>query len=337
MPECDTGSAGRRPRIEFLLCGSPNDAFYSQIAFFRLSLDRLGETYRSARLVAVFGGEEQLVLPPRWERHFDRIESVYAPVESFRENRFFAAGDFRYQLLDSSADISILCDADTALVRPLPQHFLDEMKTSPAITGVVAHFPFPIKREKGDDPKEGQFYDGMPQEQAWDRLGQMILRRPIPRPLRYTLTEGLEDDRCPFYINYGFLAAPPDLLVGLHRQLEEIQPIVRRALGNHFYGQVGIALAVERAPLPWRAVPMRFNFPNDRRADRLHPEELENVVLLHYLRHTKFDRHTVFASRDSFEEFLAMQHVGSDQVFHEHVWRTTGGVYPFGGERLPTR
>ncbi len=330
MAESTLGSSEDLPRIEFLLCGSPNDAFYSQVAFFRLSLDHLGEVYRTARVVAVFGGEEDPVLPPRWERLFDRIELIYASVEAFREHRHFAASDLRFRLFDPTADISCLCDADTVLVRPLPIEFIEEMKAHPALCGVVAHYPFPISRAAHDDPEGQGLYHGMPQAQAWERMGQIVLGRPIPRPLRYTLLEGVEDDRCPFYINYGFLAGPPGLLASLDRQLQEIQPDVSRMVGNDFYGQVGIALAVERAALPWRALPMRFNFPNDRNADRLHPEELEKVVLLHYLRHTIFDRQAFFASRASFEEFLAMLLVGSDRVFQEHAQRITGGVYPVG-------
>ena len=330
MPECGPGSSGDVPRIEFLLCGSPNDAFYSQVAFFRLSLDQLGEAYRAARVVAVFGGEEDPVLPPRWERLFDRIESIHASVEAFREHGYFAASDLRYGFLDPTADISCLCDADTVLVRPLPIEFIEEMKVRPAICGVVAHYPFPISRATTDDSEGHGLFHGMPQAQAWERMGQIVLGRPMPRPLRYTLLEGVEDDRCPFYINYGFLAGPPGLLASLDRQLQEIQPDVSRMVGNEFYGQVGIALAVERAAIPWRALPMRFNFPNDRNADRLYPEELEKVVLLHYLRHTIFDRQAIFASRASFEEFLAMRLVGSDRVFQQYAQRITGGVYPMG-------
>ena len=190
----------------------------------------------------MLGGEECPALPLRGERHFDRIEVVYAPREAFREHHFFAASDLRYELLDPAADISCLCDADTVLVRPLPNAFLEEMKARPALCGVVAHYPFPISRDTRDDPEGGGLYRDMPQAQAWERLGQIALGRPIRRSLRYTLLEGVEDDRCPFYINYGFLAAPANLLVNLHQQLKEIQPVVRRLLRNDFYGKLGLHL-----------------------------------------------------------------------------------------------
>jgi hypothetical protein len=89
------GAAG----VEFLLCGSPNDAFYSQIAFFRLSLDRLGEQSRAARVVAVFGAVECPPLPERWAPYFERIEVYYVSGETFRRKQLFAASDRRFELL----------------------------------------------------------------------------------------------------------------------------------------------------------------------------------------------------------------------------------------------
>jgi hypothetical protein len=111
----------------------------------------------------------------------------------------------------------------------------------------------------------------------------------------------------------------------------EVQSTLDDVLGGHFTGQIGIALAVEKAGIPWRALPMRFNFPNDRNADRLHPEELKQVILIHYLRHSQFDRHRIFADRDAFDRFLALDLTGSDLIFRAHVRRVTGALYPFGG------
>lgn len=318
-----------RPRVEFLISGSPNDAFYSQIAFFRMSLDTFGAHGRAARVVAVFGADEYPPLPARWRPHFERIDVHYADPEDFRRRRFFAASDLRFELLTPSAQVACLCDADTVLVRPLPESFLEEVERSPAICGVVAHYPFPVTNDTRRPNVPGGLFPGMPHELAWERLGQTVLGYAPRRPLRYTLLESAGDDRCPFYINYGFLVGPPKLLIQLHRVLVEIQPPIAELLGNDFVGQVGIALAVEKARIPWRALPMRFNFPNDRDADRLYPQELDEAILIHYLRHTVFERHRIFAERLAFERFLSLDLVGSDQVFREHVLRVTDGVYPF--------
>ena len=322
-------SRPRSPRAEFLICGSPSAAFFSQIAFFRMSLDSFGEEGRATRVVAVFGAEVRRPLPARWRRHFERVEVHHAAPEEFLRSRFFAASDLRFELVTPGVEVSCLCDADTVLVRPLPASFFEELDRSPAICGVVAHYPFPIASDHRGPDVRGGLYAGMPQGAAWDRLGEAVIGRPPSRPLRYTLLEDPSDDRCPFYVNYGFLAGPPEMLRRLHRVLGEVQPHVARLLGNDFAGQAGIALAVEKAGIPWRALPMRFNFPNDRDADRRHPGELGETILIHYLRDTVYDRHRIFAEPRAFGEFLSLDLVGSDRVFRDHVRGVTGGAYPF--------
>ena len=314
--------------VEFLLYGSPNDAFYSQIAFFRLSLDQLGEQGWAARVVAVFAAVECPSLPDRWAPYFDRIEVHYVSGETFRRKR--PASDQRFDLLSSDAQCSCLCDADTVLVRPLPADFLDELKRDPAVCGVVAHYPFPIEVDTRRPGMPGGIYPGMPHQAAWNALSETILGRHILRPLRYTLVEGATDNRCPFYINYGFLAGPPALLRRLYRTMSEIHPVLEGTLGGYFVAQISIALAVELARIPWRALPMRFNFPNDRNADRLHAAELDRVVLIHYLRDKIFDRHRIFCQPASFDQFLSMTLEGSDRVFQDRVVQITDGRYPFG-------
>jgi hypothetical protein len=74
---------------------------------------------------------------------------------------------------------------------------------------------------------------------------------------------------------------------------------------------------------------MRFNFPNDRRADRVHGAELDRAVLIHYLRNDLFDRHRIFSEQPAFDQFLSMKLEGSDRIFQDRVAQVTGGRYPF--------
>ena len=83
--------------------------------------------------------------------------------------------------------------------------------------------------------------------------------------------------------------------------------------------------------LPVRALPMRWNFPNDPIADRMYPQELEHVVFLHYLRGQAFRRDRVFADAQAFARFLDRPVEGSNAVFQRAVARITGGRYPFPG------
>ena len=153
--------------------------------------------------MAVFAALECPPLPEQWVPYFDRIEVHYVSGEAFQRKQ--PASDQRFDLLSSDAHCSCLCDADTVLVRPLPHEFLDELTRSPAVCGVVAHYPFPVEVDTRRPGVPGGLIRNA-QEAAWNALSEAILGRQITRPLRYTLLEGAADDRCPFYVNYGFLA-----------------------------------------------------------------------------------------------------------------------------------
>ena len=79
-------STSARPmKIEFLLCGSPNDAFYSQTAMFRMALDSLGGIYRQARLSLCIGDETFQAVPARWREPLRNVDVLWAPREMFRD------------------------------------------------------------------------------------------------------------------------------------------------------------------------------------------------------------------------------------------------------------
>jgi hypothetical protein len=304
--------------LEFVLCGSPTDAFWSQAAMFRLSLDSLGDVYRNARLAFCVGASRRVSLPERWKPYFKNIEVIWVDEREYLREGDRVQSDLTYRAV-SYADLSFNCDADTLLLRPFPDGFLEQLYASPAIYGVIAHYPPPIAANPAlrDDCA------------LWSALGEHIISRRLSLDHRYTLLDELKP--CPFYVNYGFVAATPKLFRQLHEQLRIVEPQIRDVLDNEYYGQLGVAVAVERASLATKALPMRFNFPNDPIADQLYPHELANVVLIHYLRTKHFDRHKIFANQQEFERFMAAPLSGSNFVFREYVRTLTGGQYPFDG------
>ncbi len=349
-------------KFDFLLCGSPDDAFYSQFSLFRRSLDALGGDYRDARLVGVFGAAREVPLPERWKRYFDRIEIAWADCDEYRRVETYAQGDLRYELVRPDADLAFLCDADTLMLRPFPDDFLAGMTQQPAISAVIAHYPLPIgftQEELGKLSVDSvarsliarwpSVYDAAMRfpglrrylpltaetksDDVWEILGRDILGRSPDMAFGYTLQTPESRQACPFYVNYGFVAGTPAMLVALHGELRRMQPHLAERIGKSvgFYGQAAIALAVQKLGLPHRALPMRFNYPNDPLADRLYPEELANVVLLHYLRTTHFDRHRIFSIEEEFRRFLSLDLSGSDRVFQQYVRELTGGTFPFSG------
>ncbi|MEP2151694.1 MAG: hypothetical protein ABJI43_15425 [Roseobacter sp.] len=106
-------------KLEFLLCGSPTEGFFSQMAFFRFCLDQLGSAERDARMVCVFGDHTAEEIPARWQPYFKNIEVHWAHGSGEENPDHVRQHDMRFTLLNPEADLSILCDADVAVLAPV--------------------------------------------------------------------------------------------------------------------------------------------------------------------------------------------------------------------------
>ncbi len=313
-------------QLQFVMCGEASAAFFSQAAMFRLLLDHHGGEHRAALLTLCLGTHQQEPLPPRWRKPLERVELRHLSLPRGQREDDLAQSMLTYESVDPRADVAVICDADTLLLRPLPRAFLDEMVRSPAISGCVAHFAPPLKDVRVPPPPQFESV-----EDLWSKLSRRVLGYPLGLPYRYTLRRDGEDPpgRCPFYVNLGFLAGTPQLLARFHREHRRTIPQVREILDNRFYEQIAVPYAIERAGLASRALPLRYNFPNDQLAERTYPEEADNIVLLHYMRTAAFHRHRVFAEAAAFDAFLRLPLEGSNAQFQRTVRDVTSGVYPF--------
>src|ERR1051326_8763143 len=307
----------RMLKLDFLIPASPTDAFFSQIALFRLALDALGEIYRKARVVAVLGCEAITAIPSRWDPYLERVEVVWADPGDFKRRGYRAQGDLRFERFRPDADLVVLCDADTVFMRPW-LGLAETLAREPRLAGGIAHYHFPWT-----DLTAGAVED-------WKGLARSLLGHDIPLDYRYSLQDPDRADPCPFYINYGFFAGTPALFAKFFPVYRDVLPEVKRALQNHFDGQVALALAIAQLELPAVALPLRYNFPNDPQAYALYPEEREQMVMLHYLRTLHFDRHIIFAGEEPFRKFLSLDLEGSNRDFQAFVRELTRGRYPFG-------
>lgn len=303
-------------KLEFLIPGSPNDAFYSQIAFFRFCLDSMGSIYEDARVVAVFGDDSILELPDRWVPFFDHIDIEWVQPADFVKSSKVAHFHRRYEVIRDDTDVAFLCDADVAPLAPFDE-LAQALIEAPALAGVIAHYHFPWPgRERVPDTD-------------WSEIARDVIGRSIDTPFRYTLLELDAPASSPFYLNYGLIAGPPSILRKLHFRDQQIRPHIVHRIGPTFGSQVSLALACADLQLPTRALPMRYNYPNDPIADHLYPEELQDIKLLHYLRTRHFDRQAIFASESEFHRFIDLDLAGSNRVFQDRVLELTGDIYPF--------
>lgn len=305
--------------------GSANDHFFSMIAFARMSLDALGGLFANARLVAVLGEWEEPKIPNRWQDDFDNIDVVWSNPDKM-PNPTFAAQHFdRFENIREDADLAIICDADICFMRRFSDLVLDVIREG-FVGGVMAHYHFPINGLRGDP------------EQDWTQISKTVLGRPMGLEHRYLFGRAPDDypqfdafkrPRAPFYINYGFLIGKPAQLKSLAARERELTPEVETLVEPYFAAQVALALACDDLDLKTRALAARYNFPNRPEARLLHPGELSEVVVLHYMYEENFRRSRVFANRSDFEVFLAKSLRGPDAVFQSKVRALTGGKYPF--------
>jgi|ERR1700730_16030064 len=313
--------------IEFHIPANPTPSFFSQIGLFALSLRELGPPYSTAPIHVSLGHTKRVPIPQEYGlaqcAHQLRWHWV---IDDFVENTHFVQAENRFRVIGDSEFIC-LCDADTLLVRRIDD-LLMELRAEPAVAGVVVHGPqFPHTKKKSA-------------RQSWEEAAQALLGRSISFPCRYTLSKtlGTADNETPFCPNFGFVIGSRELMRSLGDGVSDLRKRIfdlfpTLADGKppvmHFFGaQIALALALEKNRTPWRALPMRFNWPNDTAADTLYPEEIPEIRLVHYLRRTQYQRERVFCEWKSFESFLRADLPGAgDRVLQQRVRQLTGGRF----------
>ena len=314
-------------KIDILIAGSANDAFFSRIAFARLSLDALGGDYRNARVVAALAEYERPEIPARWAPYFANIDVVWSNPEGLPNPGWDLQHQKRFEVMRDDADVAIIWDADVCALRPFDD-LLERVARDQTLAGVIAHYHFPIDGARGDPDVE------------WPQIANAVLGHDIDRPHRYLfgrapgagggpIADPEQRPRAPFYLNYGVVMAPPALLRRMFEREQALRPAVSRITGDVWAAQVGLALACAEQSLPTLALPVRYNYANRPETDELYPEELDEIVLFHYMFDRNLKRNTVFAERDAFQAFVDTRYEGADERLRRHIVKITGGRYPF--------
>jgi hypothetical protein len=238
------------------------------------------------------------------------------PEEIFQREGNWAQADAAMASAPDDAEVLVSMDADTLPVAGF-EDVLDRVADEDLIAGVMAHYPPGTATAPRAD---------------WAQAAEVV-NRPLSFSHTYSLAEPDAPDEhrvAPFYVNGGvvFYARECfDVLTPLY--LEIRAKLSTRVTHEAFTGQVALTLAATEAGLNTWELPMRYNFPNDSIAARLHPFEAQNVVIYHYLRTDQFDRHRIFASSDAFDRFLTMELEGPGLGFQNAVKRIFSARYPF--------
>jgi hypothetical protein len=303
-------------KLAYLIPASPTDGFYAQTAMMRLALDALGPPYRDARVCLAIGGGDGASVPQRWRNALSRVDVAFFQGDT-GEPSFRAQVQGRWSMVPLDTDIVVLGNADTLAVARCDE-LLERVVTEQIVAGAIVHGPL-------------QFPDGVTPAAGWGYLARRVFGRDVD--LDYlTLLPNVDGvtDPTPYYVNGGVVLMARSVFDRLHPVYCRLEPQVARLLVNPMFShQASLALAILQTQVPRLAIDIRYNFPNDVRADDLYPDDLADVRTIHYLRTTEFDRRQIFVDADVFDRFLALPLAGSNAVMQQRVRELTGRRYPF--------
>ncbi len=311
------GSLERRDfrRVAFLIAGSPTRAFYAQVAALSLALRKLPWTRWQPTVHLFLGGERDMEACAEWQPRLRDVDIVWSSESRFEREGNWAQCDEVMRLAPRDADVILTLDADVLPVASL-EDLLDSVVGSGSVAGVIAHYPFPGAASRG----------------AWERVAAGLIDAPLDFEFEYTLTDRAQPEAAvtPFYVNFGFVAFSRTAYDRIVLPYLALRPELEERLENPFFSaQVALTLAITAARVRTWALPMRYNFPNDTRAEELYPHELEEVVAFHYLRTDQFDRQAIFTTAESYSHFLSLPLGGVNEAFRHAVETTFGARYPF--------
>ena len=253
----------------------------------------------------------------RWRPHVRDVDFTYVTKSCWERLGNWAQVDSTLLLAPQDADVYVTVDADTLPVSDL-EAMLQDVLECQSIAGVIAHYPPPPVKNVA----------------AWQALANSLGVKPPECTFSYSLLGEYTSEevrRAPIYYNGGVVffarAAFERFLAPYIATREKLTG----ALGewSDFSGQVAMTFAISEARVPAKTLPMRYNYPNDDQAILLHPGEIDNVVVFHYLRRQVIDRHTIFVNKVGYNAFLGAPLAGTNLAFQSAVRRIFGTTYPF--------
>lgn len=284
--------APRRPTLEIHLPISPTPFFFNMVQCFAHSLRRNGGVYRDAPIIVTAG--ESSIDPELNERlpwlRSNGIELRWASISDFKRLSYFAQGQQRL-MYEYASDVVLLMDADMLVAAPFDE-VVQSVFDQDVIAGVIAHrSPF-----EGTDPE-------LTWDDVFDRFGMRTPRLDYEHTGWGYLGNEERGRYCPAYFNYGFVCMPRAFAERIGSIHEETWTRVRETIGGVFDGQIALAAAIARLRLPARALPMRYNLPNNVSIEALHASEVPHASVLHFCGGAQIDKFEIFRSLDSMRAF----------------------------------
>jgi len=295
-----------RHALELRTTINATPAFFRRIHYMAASLAALGESLADHEIVVSVGSDtpqENLYRTQPWSNRYP-ITWRWVDPSSYAEHGYRATNRDR-ALHMANADYVMMVDADVIFVDSF-SGLLGELRQAPAICGVMAHYsPFlspprlvssaATMREAGSTKTRLDDYD------YWQILAESFAIDRLPLDYELSGWRGAGHPEAfahaPAYFNGGMVIGPVDLMDEMCRLFPAAEEAIDRVMEPSFFRpQAARTLAVYKAKLPHRALPLRYNFPNDPDFEVAYPDELQALCILHYLRTTIVHRDDDFST-----------------------------------------
>lgn len=304
-------------QLEIRTAISPLDFFFNRIHFIALSIRSLGGICATAPIRVAVGADEQphdLHARLPWSRPLG-IEWGWIDRSDFvawkdSANPYLATIAARFMPPFTARHVLVL-DPDVIPIAPF-NDLVAKIESSPAVLGVIAHHsPFWSKDPGSHRRIWNLLYSaaglGEPrfelQHSAWGIYDQVEERRLSPP-----------------YFNSGMILAPSDMLTPLWPHYVEGLRVIAESLNTYFYDQIGFTLALAKSGVPYRSLPLRFNFPNEPVFDVKLAQELSDVRFLHVMRTEIVHRDESFKTLDTVAHLVSRKDLtGSNEAFRRKI------------------
>ncbi|HUN78372.1 MAG TPA: hypothetical protein VMU32_05595 [Solirubrobacteraceae bacterium] len=275
---------------------SPTPSFLIKVHYLAASVRRFGGALAASPIIVTVGGDESVDLTETqpWSRRLG-VQWRWLDADLWRRHGIFATALQRF-CYDIQTPTALLLDADTLFLAPIDD-LLERIERTRAIAGLIAHLsPF-----------------------LWSEAGQGLWREVFhaaglgepPMSCEHSGWQSIEHDaarrHCPPYFNLGVLLASREALGALAKTIYSEMEAVERVIETPFRCQLALTLAIQRARVPWEALPLRYNLPNDDRFLARHGDEVGDVRVIHYLRDEEVSRSEDLASPEGIGELLARE------------------------------
>lgn len=316
--------------VEIHIAISPTESFFQQVHYLAVSLRQRGGKLRDAPIIVTVGDDCEpydLAKSISWAKHYP-IEFRWTPRHLFQLHSYFATSVQRYGYRFKTPYV-LLLDADLVISRPLDD-LLERAAVEPAVYATMA-----IASPWGNSG----LLDIRSDEDWWRVAFEAAGLAEPPFNCEYLGYGVMFTDwvrRCPPYLNQGVVLASSGVMDAIGSVMYDEMEAANRTAKLFYRVQIALTFAILRKKLPWRTLPIRYNYlPALPQYAMAMPEEWDDARIIHYGNTKWFEKDRLMATPGAMEDWLSQTSQNPVQVYCRELFRSLHGEVQRGEPRRP--